>query len=343
MHSDEAQTFERIAALIGASATVAVCGHTDPDGDALGSVLALTAIIEKTWPAVRVQPLLANDRPVPAAFRFLPGAERLLPARAYAQTPDLFIAVDTPVADRLRDAADVLARAGATASVDHHPTRGPLAQVCLVRESAASTGDVVYDFMRHVGCEPTPAIAQCILTAVMTDTGRFQYQNTDAHALRVAAAMVEAGASPALSADNVYQSLSMPALKLRELVLGRLACDPEHLVAYSWVTLADLERTGAVNEDCEGLIDEVRLLEGTEACLFMRERADGTVRGNLRAKSPELNVAAVAETFGGGGHRAASGFTLDGPVDAALARALVPLTAAARAVRASRGEAVREA
>ncbi len=171
-------------------------GHTDPDGDALGSVLAMTAILESRWPHLAVQPLLANDRPLDETYRFLPGSQRLVPAARYDGRPDVFVAVDTPTPSRLADGEAVLRRAARTAAFDHHPTMEAFADVCFLRESAASVGDIVCDFMAHLGVAPTPDVATCILCAVMTDTGRFQYQNTDAHALRTAAAMVEVGRPP---------------------------------------------------------------------------------------------------------------------------------------------------
>lgn len=328
MERDEAHIFDRIAQLFEGARTVAVCGHTDPDGDALGSVLAMTAILESRWPHLAVQPLLANDRPLDETYRFLPGSQRLVPAARYDGRPDVFVAVDTPTPSRLADGEAVLRRAARTAAFDHHPTMEAFADVCFLRESAASVGDIVCDFMAHLGVAPTPDVATCILCAVMTDTGRFQYQNTDAHALRTAAAMVEAGASPSAVATRVYQSFSLSALRLKEAVLGRLATAGAGCVAYSYVTQGDLERCGASAGDCDCLIDEVRSLAGPDACLFMRELPDGSMRGNLRAKSPGVDVSAVAAVFGGGGHRAAAGFTVEGPVERAVPRAVETLVAA---------------
>lgn len=333
---EELELFARIAALIEDAGTVAVSGHTDPDGDALGSVLALTAIIEARWPQVRVQPLLANDRPVDRAYAFLPGANRLMPAARYALDPDVFIAVDTPTPERLADARAVMERAGATVLIDHHPSRCPYARESVVRDSAASAGDVVCDFMAYLGVDPTPQIATCILTAVMTDTGRFQYQNTDAHALKTAAAMVEAGARTSEIALNVYQSYSLGALKLKERVLARLATAEGGAIAYSWVTQADLAELGAIPADCDSLIDDVRTLEGSCACLFMREQPDGSVRGNLRSKVDWLDVSEAAALFGGGGHRAAAGFTVQGPVEEGVSTALRALARQIEADAAAR-------
>lgn len=323
--SEEEAAFGRIARLIAGARTVAVSGHTDPDGDALGSALALAQIVELRWPGKRVQPLLANDRPVDGQYLFLPGSDRLLPAARYEDAPDLFVSVDTPNPERLADAAAVLRRARSSAAFDHHPTMVPFADACFLRADAASVGDIMHDFMAFLGVSPTPEVATCILAAVMTDTGRFQYQNTDAHALRVAADMVEAGARTCDVAASVYQSYSLAALHLRQQVFARLATDETGQVAYSYVTQDDLSRLGATASDCDGLIDDVRCLAGAKACLLMREQRDGRLRANLRSKVDGLDVSAVAASFGGGGHRAAAGYTAEPPLARALEQGVAAL------------------
>lgn len=318
LDDSEAAAFDRIAALIGGSRTVAVSGHTDPDGDALGSNLGLAHVIRQRWPQVRVTSLLADDASVPAAYAHLPGADAVVPATAYDETPDLFISVDTPNPDRLKNSAAVFARARHTVAIDHHPTMASFAEVSLLRGTAASVGDVVYDFARHVGARLTTQAATCLLCAILTDTGRYQYQNTDAHALRASADLVEAGASPSQIATWVYQSATIQGMHLKALAMERLALDPTGRVAYSYVTGDDLARLGAHPEDCDSLIDVVRSVGDVDACVFLRERPDGTVRANLRSKAPWLDVSAVAAGFSGGGHRAAAGASHPGPMPDAL-------------------------
>ena len=337
MTGEEESTFGRIAALIQSARRVVVSGHTNPDGDALGSALALSLAIEARWPGVEVQPILANDRPVDELYSFLPGVGRFVPAARYEGDPDLFVAVDTPTLDRLADSAAVFARSRSSAAIDHHPTRDPYAQVTMVREHACAAGEVVYDFVRYLGIVPSAEVATCLLTAIVTDTGRFQYQNTTADTLRAAADLVDAGASPSHISSSVYQSLSMAALRLKEALLSRLATTGGGRVAYSYVTQADLARCGGTADDCESLIDEVRSLGGTEACLFLRELSDGSLRGNLRSKVDWLDVSEAARVFGGGGHRAAAGFTIDGPADVALSRALDALVSRLEADRPAAG------
>ena len=323
----ERAAFGRVAQALEGASTIAICGHTDPDGDALGSNLALTSIIEARWPGKRVTSLLANDVDVPRVYAQLPGANRLVRASSYEQTPDVFVSVDTPTPERLMKGQAVFERARATVAIDHHPTMRAFADVNVLRATAASVGDVIFDLMGFLDVKPTRDIATCLLTAILTDTGRYQYQNTDAHALRASADLIDAGASPAQVAAWVYQSDTIACMHLKALAMERLALDASGRVAYSWVTCADLERLHARPEDCEGLIDVVRSVGDIDACVFLRERADGGVRGNLRSKG-DLDVAAVAGRFGGGGHRAAAGLTYEGSMEDAL-RDVVAATVAA--------------
>lgn len=317
---DASEMFERSRQLIEGASSIAVSGHTDPDGDALGSVLAVTALIEGLWPDKRVAPLLANDRPVPANLAFLPDADRLTPAARYAQAPDLFISLDTPTKARLADSAEVLGRAGASLCLDHHPVVEDFCDWSFSQPAAASCADVVFDFSRHLGAELTVPLAQCLLAGIITDTGRFQYQNTDVHALTSAAALIEAGADPSQVCLHVYQSKTMAQLKLQQVVLERLALACSGELAYSYVLQSDFDRFGASAADCDELVDCVRSLGGTKAVLFLREVPEGGFRGNLRSKDPSRDVSLLAKHFGGGGHKMASGLTLNGSAPEAVSR-----------------------
>lgn len=314
------QMFERASQLIEGASSIAVSGHTDPDGDALGSVLSMVGIIERAWPGKSVTPLLANDRPIPANLAFLPGCERFVPACRFDAAPDLFIGVDTPTAKRLADSSDVLARARRSFSFDHHPAVEDFCQESYSRPEAAACAEVVFEFARHLGVEFDSATATCLLTALITDTGSFQYQNAGPQALRHAADLVEAGARPDDICLHVFQSKTLPQLKLQQLVLGRLelACSGE--LAHSYILQSDLARVGATAADCDDLVDCIRKLGSTRAVLFLREVAEGQFRGNLRSKDPSCDVSLLARAYGGGGHKMASGFSVEGPVDVTLAR-----------------------
>lgn len=318
--------FNTIASLIETARSIAICAHTAPDGDALGSVLGLTYIIEQRWPHVRVTPLLADDAPAPRIYQFLPGSERLVRACDYQEDPDLFIAVDLSELPRLNEAQEVCRRARNVAIIDHHPCERPFAEAYVIRPGAAAVGVLIAEFALQVGARITADVAQNLMCAVVTDTGRFQYQNADAESFRIASLLVDKGASPSDISLNVYQSFRLSFLHLKSLVLGRITTFEHGRIAYSYATQNDLERTGADLDECDGLIDVVRSVSGSEVALFLKKVPGGKVRGNLRSKGT-LDVASVARAMGGGGHRAAAGFTYEGDVDEALATVLPRLRA----------------
>lgn len=324
--SSQSQKFDEIAALIEGAASVAVCAHTNPDGDALGSGLALASIIRKAWPGKRVTNLLADPDPVPRLYAFLPGADSFVNADDYDESPDLFIMVDLPHPSRINEAQSVLARSAHVAVIDHHPSSEPVGDVFLSRPEAAAAGVIVAEFALSLGLELDEGLATCLLTAIVTDTGRFQYQNADAEAFEVASLLVDSGADPSVISLNVYQSFRVEFLHLKAIVMGRIATFDHGRIAYSYATRADLERTGAHPDECDGLIDVVRSVEGSEVALFLKEAADGSVRGNLRSKA-DWDISGVARELGGGGHKAAAGFTAKGSVDEVLSLALPKLHA----------------
>lgn len=321
------EKFGRICALIDEAKTICICAHTNPDGDALGSGLALSQLISQHWAGKIVTNLLADDDGVvPRLYRFMPGSDSFVHACDYPQDPDLFIVVDLSVKSRLNDAQAVLERAKHIAIIDHHPTNDPFGDVALIRPDAAASGVLVAEFGLYLGAEITPDIANCLFCAIVTDTGRFQYQNADSEAFECASMLVDAGADPSLISLNVYQSFRLNYLHLESAVMGRIVTFDHGRIAYSYSTLADLERTGTKPDECDGLIDVVRTVEGSEVALFLKEVPGGVVRGNLRSKG-EYDVSTVAQAFGGGGHKAAAGFTSTEGIDATLARVLPLLVA----------------
>lgn len=310
--------FDQLRAAIEPAQTIVLCAHTRPDGDAIGSVLGLAGALRQVWPEKAVTCLLADDDPVPRTYRFLPGSDTFVPASAYEGDPDLFIALDLPTAKRLANAKAVLDRSRAVAVIDHHPSDGSFGACGCVRTTAAATGVLVCGFAEFIGATITKAIANDLFCALVTDTGRFQYQNADAECFRVASQLVDAGADPSWISLNVYQNFRLAYLRLEGLVMQRIRTLCSNRVSYSYATRADLERTGAQDDECDGLIDQVRSVEGVEVALFLKEgKTPGMVRGNLRAKG-DVDVSAIARQVGGGGHRAAAGFSIEGTIDDAF-------------------------
>lgn len=318
--------WEGIIDCIEEARSIAVSGHTNPDGDALGSVLGLAHSIRAQFPEKRVDVLLADDGPVPRIYCFLPGADELEPAVRHPEVYDLAIAVDAPTLERLEDAAAVIKRALGRVCIDHHPAREEFADVSVRMPSAAATAVLVFELIEAAGWPCTPAIATCLFTGVVTDTGRFQYQNANPSAFACASRLVDAGAQPAKVALEVYQSQRIEYLRLESIVMSRIETSAGGRVAYSYAYAEDLEACGVKSAECDGLIDVVRQVAGTELCLFLREAKPGVVRGNLRSKG-RLDISGIAVELGGGGHAAAAGFTFHGTVAEAASTVLPMLEA----------------
>ena len=292
---------------------MALCGHRNPDGDCLGSVLALAQALQSL--GVAATPLLATAEK-PKIYDFLPGYEQLLPAAEYGDDPDVFVMLDVPEDARMDDAAAVRARARATVKIDHHPGPEDIADFAYIDVDAAAVGVLVWELLPQLGVQPTAGMARCCYAALLTDTGSFRFQNADQRAFEAAAQMVAAGAEPSLVASMVYQRKSLAALQLESRVAqrARFACGGRLVV--SWMDESDLAELGATKDDCEELTDVVRQIDGPEVSVILRGM--GThIRGSIRSKT-DHDVAAVAKTMNGGGHRAASGFTLYGPMEEAV-------------------------
>ena len=313
---ESADIKRRILELIEGASSIAISGHTSPAGDALGSVLGLGLSLMKAFPDKDIALLLADDDPVPRIYRFMEGADRLVPASSFTGDPDLFISVDVPVVERLNNSADVLRRSKHVVCFDHHPAREEFAEVSLRRVDAAACAMIIDRFLDDCGIVVRDRIATCLLC------GRFQYQNADAAAFHAASRLVAHGADPARVALEVYQSMRVEFLHLKSIVMGRIKTVAHGRVAYSYAYESDLKECGVTSDECDGLVDVVRSVMGVEVCLFLKGiEGDTKVRGNLRSKG-DMDVSEIAANFGGGGHHAAAGFTNNGTIFETLTAAL---------------------
>jgi len=300
--------------------SVVVCAHVRPDGDAIGSVLGLCLALREI--GVAAIPTLADARSAPATYSWLPGFG-LYAQAADLEVPSVFVALDTPILDRLGAAQALAESAGTLVVMDHHPDATEFGDVHVLDTSMAASGQIVWRLLEALDAPATPEIALCCYTALLTDTGRFQYQNTSPQALRDAADMIEAGVDPSEAARLIYHNRSAASLALEARAMSRLTFANRKRVAYAWVTDADFDEIGSLPEEAETLPDAVRVVRGIDVAVLMRERGD-EVRVNLRAKN-SFDVGRVARRFGGGGHPAAAGFTWDSPGIDSLLPKLLPL------------------
>ena len=306
--------------------SIAISGHTNPDGDALGSALGLGQSLRLKYPRKRVVCLLADDAPVPRVYQFMSGADQMVRASEYEEAPDLFISVDAPTVERLANSAAVCKRSLGRVVIDHHPSNDEFGDASVRVTAAAATAVLVDELLDAADYPRTPDIATCLLTGLVTDTGRFQYQNANSAAFACASRLVDSGANPALVSLEVYQSQRLEYLRLESVVMSRIKTVAQGRVAYSYVYWDDLESCGVTPDECDGLVDVVRSVRGTELCLFLKEGQDGSIRGNLRSKG-KIDISGVAAAHGGGGHAAAAGFTTAGTIVQALEEILPELEA----------------
>lgn len=310
-------TLEQLAAALLEQDDFVICGHVSPDGDCIGSQLGLMHALRSI--GKRATCVLVKDEPIDARLAFLPGVDELVPAASFDGCARSFLAVDVPLRDRMGSAAAALLdRCPFSATVDHHAVDDSMTDLVYVDPASASTTMLVWELAGLLGAERTGAVAECCYTGLVTDTGRFQYQNTDAAALHAGAAMVDAGADAAAVARAVYQSRPLPSVRLEGIAVDRMRLGAQGAYALSWLSLDDFARTGAVKADAGPLIDTLRSIRGVRVACMLRDQGD-SVRGSFRAKD-DTDVSALARPLGGGGHRAAAGFTISGPIEAAVER-----------------------
>jgi phosphoesterase RecJ-like protein len=300
-----------------------VASHARPDGDAIGSVLAMGELLNQLGCTTDL--VLAD--PAPAIYRNLPGLDRI----RFAET-----VTTEPAAAAILLECDGIERTGLQGlegrelvNIDHHVSGRNFGVLNWIDPSASAVAAMVYRLAVAANVEITPSMATCLYAALLSDTGAFTYPNTTPESFAIAYDLSLRGANPGQIARDLYFSSPLSKVRLLGKALDRLEISDG--LAWSWVTLGDLEAVGATPEECEGIVGNLIAIDGVEAAFFLREQTDGLIRLSIRSKG-DFNVATVAVAFHGGGHVNASGCTLPGPVDSAIAAVLGEL----RAVRGLR-------
>jgi bifunctional oligoribonuclease and PAP phosphatase NrnA len=288
--------------------------HENPDGDALGSLLATKLALDSLGKDTYMY--LYGNAPLPGEYAFMPLADlrRELPHDAAERT---LVALDCANESRLGPDAEVLQVAPYVLDIDHHHDNTRFGNINLIVPDASSTGEVVRDILRELGIALTPEIAEALYIALVTDTGRFQYTNTTPKALRLAAELVEAGADVHRVFQGVYESVQFAKLKLLARALERAQVFEGGAIVVSYLVRTDFAEVGAAEPYSEGIIDYLRAVEGAQMAVLIREppRADGPSRRvSLRASTDELDVSAIARKSGGGGHTQAAGFSSEASI-----------------------------
>ena len=282
--------------------------HARPDGDAVSSTLACSEILRQLG---KKTDIVLHDG-VPRVYQHLPFTERVTKSGQINGNYDAAVLLECDSIQRTRIEG---LENQFLINIDHHRSGHEFAHVNWIDPSAVATGELVYKLARAAGVKITPELATCLYTAVITDTGSFMFEGTNAHTFELARELVLAGAEPAKCARPIYFGHSTAKLRLLGAALSAL--QREGPLVWIWVTQEQMGRTGAIEEDCEGIVNYALSIGDAEVAVFFRELPDGRFRVSLRSKGG-MDVSQIAEEFGGGGHACASGLSVEGPLHAAV-------------------------
>ena len=304
-----------VVATIRGNDRFVVVTHENPDGDALGSMLATTLGLRALGKDASMY--LTGTAPLPAEYAFLQldGLSRTLPDDLGER---VLVAVDCANERRIGEAETGVEGARLVVNVDHHHDNDRFGDVVLIDDRASSTAEIVRDILRELDVALTPEIAQALYVGLVTDTGRFQYSNTTPKALELAAELVAAGADVQGVFQHVYETVQFAKLKLLARALERAQLYEGGGLVVSYLLRDDFAEVGAEEPYSEGIIDHLRSVEGSEMVALIREppRNDGPARRiSLRSSHDEVDVSAIARASGGGGHRQAAGFSSEASID----------------------------
>ncbi len=316
------ESLQSAADAISSAREIALACHVSPDGDALGSMLALRDVLD------------AAGRPVVASFsepfiiaphyRMLPGLDAIVPPGEFPDEPDVMVTFDSGSLDRLGDLEPAAKEARELIVLDHHLSNDGYGTINVIDGTAAATGVLVRRLVDLLGLPLTRTAAIDLYAALVCDTGRFQYESTTPSVFELARELSEFEIPIAELSRTLFEEHRFAYLRLLGEVLGRIELVPEKRVVWSYVSQADLARHGVAYEEVEGLIDIVRRAREAEVAVVLKEAADGLWRVSLRSLG-DVDVSAVAAANGGGGHRFAAGFTSGDRPTVTLKRILAAL------------------
>lgn len=307
---------EKAGRILADADEVVMACHIGPDGDALGSMLAVAqaAVVA----GKRVLPSFGPPFEVTPSYGFLP-VGLLVPPGQIPAGPKLMVTFDSGNLERLGDLARSAERAECLIVVDHHGAgSGGFGHINLIDPTAAATAEIAFLLITAAGWKVDEQVATCLLTGLVTDTGRFQYSNTRPATLNLAAELVAAGARPEVIGQHVYEETPFGYLQVAGEVMRRAELDRDHELVWSVLYQSDLDTGGISLADTDSLIDLIRLPIEAGSALLLKEHGPGTFKGSLRSRGG-TDVGRIAQALGGGGHHNAAGFTFKGSPEEAVA------------------------
>lgn len=300
--------FAAIGLAIHEHTKFAVLSHVRPDGDALGSTLALALSLQSLGKDVRAW----NEDGMLEKYSFLARAELLTKPPPVPEDFDVAIALDTAIQNRLGTTAAAVKGAKVWINIDHHPSNPGYGDLVYVDPSAPATGQILFELIQDQGLPLDAPIAENLYAAIATDTGSFQYPNTTARTFEIAAKLIRAGVDVGRISQLLYENYPRRRIELLRELLGTMHFDCDGKLAWFSLSEAQARAVAALPEDNEGLIDHLRAIRGVIVAIFFEELADGKVRVSMRSKNPLVDVCAICQSFGGGGHTLAAGARVRG-------------------------------
>lgn len=313
---------EAVAELLRRADSIGVVGHVGPDGDALGSMIALSLAARNAGKQAVAS--FAEPFVVPDEMSFLDTSTLVRPAD-YPTDLDAAVAVDTSVPERVGSLAGAMGKAKSLVVIDHHLSDGMWGDTVLIDRTAAATTELVYEVINELGWEITPAVAEALYTGIVTDTGRFQYSNTSPRTHEITAELLRTGVAVDEIGQKLFEETPFGYFAVVSRVLGRAALIEDASFVWSYVTADDVDEAGLEFHDVDGLIDLVRLPRESQVACLLKVKHQGTVKGSLRSRGL-VDVASIAGVFGGGGHHNAAGFTTSGSVDEVVEKLVAELS-----------------
>ncbi|HEX6401435.1 MAG TPA: bifunctional oligoribonuclease/PAP phosphatase NrnA [Actinomycetota bacterium] len=301
------QALRRAAEVLSGASEVALACHVNPDADALGAMLGLSAFLRRRG-VVTVCSYGNEPLETPRWATLLPGSGDLVPPSAFPSVPAVMVTCDCASFDRLGSLGSAAAQAAEVIWIDHHRSHDGSGTIRLVDGDASSTCELVVRLIEAMGGPLDRDVAICLYAGLVTDTGRFQYQATTPETLRIAATLREHDFDHAELVRALYEDQEPGALRLLGTALGRMARVPEADVIWTYVTRSDMAEAGVGPGDTDDLIDVLRTARGSDVAVVLKQQGDGHFKVSMRSRGGH-DLAAVAAAFGGGGHRLAAGYT----------------------------------
>ncbi|PZD93366.1 bifunctional oligoribonuclease/PAP phosphatase NrnA [Paenibacillus sambharensis] len=293
-----------------------VVSHVQPDGDAISSTLIMNWLLKKLGKRVT----MINEGNFPARLAYLEESDQIIdysltnPGRTY----DRIVAVDCADFRRIGQVSELFEQGRELLNIDHHPTNDGFGTVNVIRSNAAATAEILFDLIERSGIPLEVGAGTAVYTGLLTDTGGFRYSSTSPHVMRIASKLLEIGVKGFELADHLLEKMTMPQLKVLQRGLSRLTFTEDGRVGWLYIEPSDMADTGAAPEDLEGLVNYARNIDGVECGMLFKVTAEGDVKVSLRSAG-RLDVAAVAQLYGGGGHVRAAGCRVRGPLADAMA------------------------